>query len=456
MGGISSFGGNSIDAASIARQLAAADRASPDRRLREAESTVTTKLSAYGTLKGQLAEFIQAMEGLKGLTIGKTANPTTTDAITVSASAEAQESRFTVEVSQLARSASIASNPFASRDEVLGVGTVTLTVGTASSVDISMNNGANTLEDLKNAINQTDLAVEATIINDGTGERLVLTGTETGSTQTISVETTPAPGNSGNAGSGGAGSNLGLSRLDTFKILISPANAEISLNGLAISRETNQFSDVLEGITLTLKETTSSPETIEVKADTSASGKALDEFITAYNALGETIRKNTVFNQDAGAKGALLGESTLRSLQSALSSTLLVQSDGPGFNSLVELGVRTDATGKISLSSDELESAIETDPASVNAFFEKLSDQMETTFDRFDGNDSLVAARIEGLESRLEAIDDQRERLNLRMARVEARYFREFSALDSLLAGMNQTRSFLSAQLGGLAPGGSA
>ena len=163
-----------------------------------------------------------------------------------------------------------------------------------------------------------------------------------------------------------------------------------------------------------------------------------------------------MFNQDTGAKGALLGESTLRSLQSALSSTLLVQSDGPGFNSLVELGVRTDASGKISLSSDELEGAIETDPASVNAFFEKLSDQMEATFDRFDGNDSLVAARIEGLESRLEAIDDQRERLNLRMARVEARYFREFSALDSLLAGMNQTRSFLSAQLGGLAPGGSA
>lgn len=444
MGGISSFGGNSIDAASIARQLAAADRASPDRRLREAESTVTTKLSAYGTLKGQLAEFIQAMEGLRGLTIGKTANPTTTDAITVSASASAQEGRFAVEVNQLARSASIASDPFASRDEVLGVGTVTLTVGTAPSVDISMNNGANTLEDLKNAINQTDLAVEATIINDGTGERLVLTGTETGSTQTISVVTTPAPG------------NPDLSRLDTFTTLISPANAEISLNGLAISRETNQFSDVLEGITLTLKETTSSLETIEIKADTSASGKALDEFITAYNALGETIRKNTAFNQDTGAKGALLGESTLRSLQSALSSTLLVQSDGPGFNSLVELGVRTDASGKISLSSDELEGAIETDPASVNAFFEKLSDQMEATFDRFDGNDSLVAARIEGLESRLEAIDDQRERLNLRMARVEARYFREFSALDSLLAGMNQTQSFLSAQLGGLAPGGSA
>ena len=449
MGGISSFGGNSIDAASIARQLAAADRASPDRRLREAEATVTTKLSAYGTLKGQLAEFVTAMEGLKGLTVGRTANPTNTDAFTVKASDEAQEGSFSVEVRQLAQSASIASDAFASREEVLGVGTVTISVGAEAPVDIAMENGGNTLEDLQNAINASGLAVEASIINDGVGERLILAGTQTGAAETITVTVTPAPGNSGNAGAPGGSSGPDLSRLDTFTSLITPQDAEISVNGLTVSRPTNQFSDVLEGITFTLKAETSTPQTVSIATDTGASKKALDAFIEAYNALSETISKNTAFNQDTGAKGPLLGESTLRSLQSALSSTLLVQSNGPGFNSLVELGVKTDATGRITRSADELEAAIEADPESVNAFFASLSDRMESTFDRFDGSDSLVAARIAGLEGRLEAIDDQKERLNLRMARIEARYFREFSALDSLLAGMNQTRSFLSAQLGG-------
>jgi flagellar hook-associated protein 2 len=449
MGGISSFGGNSIDAASIARQLAAADRASPDRRLREAEATVTTKLSAYGTLKGQLAEFVTAMEGLKGLTVGRTANPTNTDALTVKASDEAQEGSFSVEVRQLAQSASIASDAFASREEVLGVGTVTISVGAEAPVEIAMENGGNTLEDLQNAINASGLAVEASIINDGVGERLILAGTQTGAAETITVTVTPAPGNSGNAGAPGGSSGPDLSRLDTFTSLITPQDAEISVNGLTVSRPTNQFSDVLEGITFTLKAETSTPQTVSIATDTGASKKALDAFIEAYNALSETISKNTAFNQDTGAKGPLLGESTLRSLQSALSSTLLVQSNGPGFNSLVELGVKTDATGRITRSADELEAAIEADPESVNAFFASLSDRMESTIDRFDGRDSLVAARIAGLEGRLEAIDDQKERLNLRMARIEARYFREFSALDSLLAGMNQTRSFLSAQLSG-------
>jgi flagellar hook-associated protein 2 len=66
----------------------------------------------------------------------------------------------------------------------------------------------------------------------------------------------------------------------------------------------------------------------------------------------------------------------------------------------------------------------------------------------------LVATRIEGFEARLDGLDDQRERLNRRLAAVEARYTREFSALDGLIAGMNQTSNYLSAQLGALNSGG--
>jgi flagellar hook-associated protein 2 len=50
----------------------------------------------------------------------------------------------------------------------------------------------------------------------------------------------------------------------------------------------------------------------------------------------------------------------------------------------------------------------------------------------------------------LDSLDDQRERLNRRMESVQARYQREFSSLDGLIAGMNQTSSYLSAQLSGL------
>ena len=61
MGGISSPGiGSGLNTASIVSQLVAAERAGPENRLIRAETSASTKLSAYGSLKGQVADFASA------------------------------------------------------------------------------------------------------------------------------------------------------------------------------------------------------------------------------------------------------------------------------------------------------------------------------------------------------------------------------------------------------------
>jgi flagellar hook-associated protein 2 len=192
-------------------------------------------------------------------------------------------------------------------------------------------------------------------------------------------------------------------------------------------------------------------ETFSVDADNSATKAALDKFTKAYNALNSFINTNTAYDAETQQGGPLLGDSTLRSLESTLRNTLLASTEGvAGLNTLVDLGLRSSATGSLSREGTALDDALARDPEGINGLLDRLGTTLESRLDRFDGSRGLVAARIDGLETRLDSLDDQRERLNRRMESVQARYQREFSSLDGLIAGMSQTSSYLSAQLSGL------
>ena len=121
-----------------------------------------------------------------------------------------------------------------------------------------------------------------------------------------------------------------------------------------------------------------------------------------------------------------------------------------GVGSLVDLGLKTSASGTLSLEGTALDDALAADPEGINALLDRLGSTLDENLERFEGTDGLVQARINGFEARLDALDDRRERLDRRMVSVQARYEREFSALDTLIAGMNQTSSYLSVQLGAL------
>jgi len=275
---------------------------------------------------------------------------------------------------------------------------------------------------------------------------LVLQSSRPGAAETISLTVADDDGDNADGS--------GLSRLaeSAFETLVSARDAELKLNGLAITRSTNQITDAMEGITLTLKAPSEgAAETVAVTSDNSSTKAALDKFAKAYNSLNDFISRNTAYDADTQQGGPLLGDSTLRSLESALRNTLLASSEAvAGARSLVDLGLKTSATGAISREGTALDDALEVDPDGVNALLERLGESIESRFARFDGAQGLVAARIDGLEARLDGIDDRRTRLDRRMESVQARYQREFSALDGLIAGMNQTSSYLSAQLSSL------
>lgn len=66
------------------------------------------------------------------------------------------------------------------------------------------------------------------------------------------------------------------------------------------------------------------------------------------------------------------------------------------------------------------------------------------------GADGALAARTDGLQKDLTSIDKQRDALNVRLARVQANYFAQFNALDTLLANLSAQSTALTQQLANL------
>ncbi len=76
--------------------------------------------------------------------------------------------------------------------------------------------------------------------------------------------------------------------------------------------------------------------------------------------------------------------------------------------------------------------------------------------DNFLRTDGIIETRSQGLKTQIEGFGDQRESLNEKLASLETRLLRQFNALDSLLAELGSTSSFLAQQLGNLpGPGNS-
>ena len=71
--------------------------------------------------------------------------------------------------------------------------------------------------------------------------------------------------------------------------------------------------------------------------------------------------------------------------------------------------------------------------------------------DNVVGDDGQVETRTDSLQARLKDLGRQQDALNLRMEQVENRYRSQFTALDTLVAQMNSTSSYLTQQLASLA-----
>ena len=260
--------GSGLELSTLLTNLMAAEKI-PLTKLQAQEATVQSKISAFGQLKSALASLRDTVNGLTTAKFnGLTASSADAQVVTATATNKASKATHTLEVISLAQAEKAVSAPLADGKAKTGVGTLTFTLGSvkngsfvpgegeAKTVTIDATN--NTLEGVRDAINKAKVGVTASLVNEGSGTRLVLTSDETGAANAFKITTT------GTATGGGKplsfldyDPSTAVSYADNptaseMSRLQAGADAQLKLDGLSITSASNTVADVAEGVSFKL------------------------------------------------------------------------------------------------------------------------------------------------------------------------------------------------------------
>jgi flagellar hook-associated protein 2 len=377
--------GSGLDVNNIVGQLMEIERR-PLSILDGKEARHQAQLSAFGSLKGALSSFqtnISALSDPANFT-AVTANFSDDAVATASASSSAIAGNFSVEVQALAQAQKLKSENFASPNATIGSGSLTIQFGSydggiftlnpekaAQSITISPDQAS--LAGVRDAINDADAGVSASIINDGNGDRLVIASQDTGLSNALKITVTDDDlNNTDNTGLSQLAFDASTGGVSNLTETVAAENAELIVDGIPISKASNTISDAIEGVTLDLlKADIGITKTLSIARDTASVQEAIQSFVTAFNDLGTTITNLSQFDAANNQASILTGDATLRSIQSQLRSAFntALSTSGGGLTTLSEIGITFQADGTLDLDTDKLDSVLNDSTKDISTLF---------------------------------------------------------------------------------------
>ncbi|MGB3622368.1 MAG: flagellar filament capping protein FliD, partial [Ketobacter sp.] len=287
----------------------------------------------------------------------------------------------------------------------------------------------------------------------GTLSKLVFTADESGAANNITVAV------SGDS-DGNDADNVGLSAFVFSDVnngnmdeKSAALDAMLLLDGeYPVTSATNEFSNAIQGVTITAK-SASPGETglLNVGLDKTAISGKLAEFVEAFNALSDALDFLTDYDQAADEAGLLTGDFAARTIETQIRRTVSSALEGGGqFSTLASIGITTQRDGSLKLDSSKLNTALANnfdDVANLlggeNGVFSKLDERV----DDFLSSDGLIASRNSSFLAQLKDIDEQRERLTLRVESFSERIRKQYTSLDILVGQLQSTGDFVTSQL---------
>lgn len=450
MATISSLGiGSGLDLNGLLDQLRSSEREQL-KPITQQQQSYKSQISAYGQLESSLSKFQDAAAKLNDAELFKgVTSEVTGSAVTAAGGTEAAPGRYDINVTQLARAQSLAADGIDDSTRALNsAGTLTLSVGDGADTDITIA-ADSTLEDVRDSINASGAGVQASIVNDGDATnpyRLVLTSEATGTESEMDVSYSD-PGSElgglmGYDSSGGTGGSMTQS--------VAAEDAALSVNGIDITSQSNTVEGAVQGVTLSLAEVDTA--TLTVERDNAAVESAVKGFVNSYNQLQSKMADLTSFNAETGDAGELLGDSTLRSVESQLRNALGSSAGDGAFQMLSDIGISLKVDGKLELDEEVLGEAVTTDLGALSTFLTGddeaggFAGQVDSVLGRMLGDGGLIANSTQGLEASVDRLGERYSRTEESINNTIARYREQFSQLDGMISSMNSTSSYLTQQ----------
>lgn len=430
-----SFGGlaTGLDTGSIISQLVELKRA-PIYRLEKDISGYQSQLSALSTLKSKLIALQDAALGLDTANefSSLSASSSDEDFLTVEAASDASPGSYTFEIQSLATAQKEVSQGYDSLTDSVGTGIMSFTVD-GETTDLNLT-GFNSLDSLKDEINNNVDGVSASIVFDGSetgGYHLVLSSSETGADGAFSVDV-----------SGLSGGTTPL-----FEHKRDATDAVVMVDGIEI-HTSNTTSEIISGLTIDLRDAELGKEIqVDVAVDTAGIAEKVKAFVDAHNDLQGFIEANKAVG------GALYGNPTVRTVGSRIENIFTSQLEGGlgDFTLFSQIGITRGEGRLLDWNEDDFVEALENDFSGVRDLFIERDGNLGKTYlidqaveNMTDSVDGLFKISNDALNSKIDYAESSMERYEKSVETYQLTLERKFTAMEMMVAQLQAQGNYLS------------
>ena len=363
------FGINSnLDTQDIINKMVSLEARSMD--LVEAKKQIEQqKLASFQELKNRLQTFkgvVTTLNTQSRFIVNKSvfSNNSFSDSnkvVDITTTSSASSGTYSLIVNNLATESKLITSGYAGTTTSIASGTVTIVIGSSASSTVTIDSTNNTLDGLRLAINNLGLDVKASFLNDGDATnpyRLLISGTQTGSSGTVTMShtTTQTPFSGGSAGV-------------SFETTQTARDASLLLDGVSITKSSNTVTDVISGAALKLQSAGSG--TISLSTDTEAITTKVSDFVDEFNDISLFLAEQLALDSETEETGVLFGNFAVQNLQQILRSSISSKVTGISgdYTYLSQIGITTQSDGTIILDTDDFSDALVGDIENVSQLF---------------------------------------------------------------------------------------
>ncbi|MBM3759044.1 MAG: hypothetical protein FJW36_02230 [Acidobacteria bacterium] len=410
----------------------------PLTQLKNEQADIATKRQLTSELNSSMKLFGSRLQNLKDIAGNRavSASSSNTSKLTIdSVNTDILTNYNITDVISTAKAASetsVSSFANSATTQVSASGNVRLKVGT-TGYDISLASGQNNLLGLRDKINTLGVGVTASILTvDANTNYLSITANGAGA-NALTLKEDPNGANTDLLTATNQGSDL-----------------QFKLNGVSVSRKSNQVNNLVPGVTFSIKQTTTSGETLTIglSSDRSKLSGAISGFIDAYNALQDKVN-----GQVGKTAGLLSGDYLVREAQDILRKSSSFSIGQGTIKNWSDLGVTFSSSGTISFDSGVFNSLGEQNLRDAFDFFKaetglgSLERQVSTFSEDVTGLAGVQLAQYDKSDRR---IDDQVASLEDRINVIQQNYQAKLQAADVLLSRFESQQGIIKASVDSL------
>ncbi|MHB8731704.1 MAG: flagellar filament capping protein FliD [bacterium] len=404
------------------------------------EGTLTAQQTAWQGIQTDLTTLLTQTQSLQGSQAFQVMTASSTaSGITATAQPGAPAGSYSLNVTALAQaqqsdSAATVSDPTAT---TFGTGTITITVGSQTPVNITIASGQNSLNGIAAAINNAGAGVTASVINNGSGSKLLLSANATGTANGFTV----TDGLSG-----------GTTALGPFTAIQAAQNASLTLGSgsgaITVTSSSNTVSSLVPGVTLTLSGVGAG--TVTVSTNVSALQSLVQSWVNAYNQVQKDVNAQSSYNTTTQQPGGpLFGSQLLDVIEHTMASNVdaTVAGAPANLNSLPLAGITMNSDGTLSVNTSTLQSQLTASPSNVGALMQGLANSLQPALASLATPvTGAVATQLTGIGNQLTSLQDTVTALQQQLAQEQTILQQQFAAMEQAVS-QNQSAGTLLNQL---------